>query len=78
MYEQVKKPKESKSRAVANSVVQMIDNRKKGFGFVDNRQASVAQGILKASESFNASKQQQPIQEKQKQSKNETYIFSSY
>lgn len=37
MYEQVKKPKENKSRAIANSTTQMEDNRKQGFGFVDNR-----------------------------------------
>ncbi len=37
MYEQVKKPKESKSNAVATSVVQKKSDVKQGFGLVDNR-----------------------------------------
>ena len=37
MYAQVEKPKENKSRAVANSVAQKKSNVKQGFGFVDNR-----------------------------------------
>ncbi len=37
MYEQVEKPKESKSRAVASSVAQNKSNVKQGFGFVDTR-----------------------------------------
>lgn len=37
MYEQVEKPKENKSRAVANSVAQKKNGVKQGFGFVDNR-----------------------------------------
>ncbi|CAG8998274.1 MAG: hypothetical protein CENE_00216 [Candidatus Celerinatantimonas neptuna] len=37
MYEQVEKPKENKSRAVANSIVQKKSNRQRGFEFVDNR-----------------------------------------
>lgn len=37
MYEQVEKPKENKSRAVANVVAQKKSNGKQGFGFVDNR-----------------------------------------
>ncbi|MFT6845797.1 MAG: hypothetical protein ACJAUV_001996 [Flavobacteriales bacterium] len=37
MYAQVEKPKENKSRAVANSVAQKKSNGNQGFGFVDNR-----------------------------------------
>lgn len=37
MYEQAEKPKESKNRAVSNSVAQKKSNVKQGFGFVDNR-----------------------------------------
>jgi hypothetical protein len=37
MYAQVEKPKENKSRAVANSVSQRKGPVKQGFGFVDNR-----------------------------------------
>ena len=37
MYEQVEKPKEDKSRVVANSVAQKKDKAKQGVGFVDNR-----------------------------------------
>lgn len=37
MYEQVERPKENKSRAVANSVAQRKSNEKQGFGFIDNR-----------------------------------------
>jgi len=37
MYAQVEKPKENKSRAVANSIAQKKNNGKQGFGFVDNR-----------------------------------------
>jgi hypothetical protein len=43
MYVQVKKPKENKSRAVANSVTQKKSNVKQSFGFVDNRPKSNAQ-----------------------------------
>jgi hypothetical protein len=38
MYAQKEKPKENKSRAVANSVSQKKSNAKQGFGFVDNRE----------------------------------------
>ena len=38
MYEQVDRPKESKSRVVVNSIVQKKSNEKQGFGVVDNRQ----------------------------------------
>lgn len=37
MYEQVEKPKENKSRAVANSVAQKKSIGRQSFGFVDNR-----------------------------------------
>ncbi|MCL1127942.1 hypothetical protein [Shewanella surugensis] len=37
MYAQIEKPKENKSRAVANSVVQGKSNGRQGFRFVDNR-----------------------------------------
>ncbi len=43
MYAQVEKPKENKSRAVANSVAQNKSNGKQGFGFVDNRPEVIAQ-----------------------------------
>ena len=37
MYEKVEKPKENKSRAIANSVGQKKSIEKQGFGLVDNR-----------------------------------------
>lgn len=37
MYEQVEKPKENKSKAVANSVYQKKNNVKQKYGFEDNR-----------------------------------------
>ncbi|MEH6348319.1 MAG: hypothetical protein V7785_24695 [Bermanella sp.] len=43
MYAQVEKPKENKSRAVANSVGQKRSSVKQGFGFVDNRPEAIAQ-----------------------------------
>ena len=43
MYEQVEKPKENKSRAVANSVAQKKSSGKQGFGFEDNRLESITQ-----------------------------------
>ena len=53
MYTQVEKPKTNtsragwqKSRAVANSVAQMKNNGKQGFGFVDNRPEAIAQRKL--------------------------------
>lgn len=46
MYVQVEKPKENKSRAVANSVAQNKINKKQGFGFVDNRPEVVTQKKL--------------------------------
>lgn len=46
MYMQVEKPKGSKGRAVANSVIQKKSNTKQGFGFVDNRTLPIAQRKL--------------------------------
>ncbi|PCI96280.1 MAG: hypothetical protein COB15_10950 [Flavobacteriales bacterium] len=46
MYEQVEKPKENKSEAIANSVTQNKSNKKQGFGFVDNRLELFAQRKL--------------------------------
>ena len=43
MYAQVEKPKENKSRAVANSVAQKKSIMNQGFGFVNNRPEAVAQ-----------------------------------
>lgn len=46
MYAQVEKPKENKSRAVADSVAQKKSNGKKGFGFEDNRPETTRQRRL--------------------------------
>lgn len=46
MYEQIEKPKENKSRAVANSNAQKKNGVKQGFGFVDNRPEAVAKRAL--------------------------------
>ena len=46
MYAQVEKPKDNKSRAVANSVAQKKSNVKQCFGFVDNRPEVIAQKKL--------------------------------
>ncbi len=43
MYEQIEKPKENKSRAVANSVGRKKSNVTQGFGFVDNRHEAIMQ-----------------------------------
>ena len=43
MYEQVEKPKENESQAVANAVAQKKDGGKQDFGFVDNRPEAAAQ-----------------------------------
>lgn len=43
MYEQVEKPKENKSKAVANSVTQKKRDLKQGFRFVDNRPEAASQ-----------------------------------
>lgn len=46
MYAQVEKPKENKSRSVANSVTQKKSNVKQGFGIGDNRPEAKAQSLL--------------------------------
>lgn len=43
MYAQKEKSKENRSRAVANSVNQNKNDRKQGFGFVDNRPKTIVQ-----------------------------------
>lgn len=45
MYAQVEKPKENKSREVANSVAQKQRNVKQGFGIVDNRPEAKLQSL---------------------------------
>lgn len=47
MYAQVEKPKEKKSRAVANSVAHRKSNSTQGFGFVDNREEVATQRNVK-------------------------------
>ena len=46
MYEQVEKPKENKSRAVANTVTQKKSSGQQSFGFVDNRPEVKSQNKL--------------------------------
>ena len=46
MYAQVEKPKDNKSRAIANSVAQKKSNGGKSFGFVDNRPEAITQRKL--------------------------------
>lgn len=46
MYAQVEKPKENKSKAIANSVVQKKNNMKQGLGLVDNRNQSAQLKLL--------------------------------
>ena len=48
MYDQVDKSKESKSRAVADSIGQKKSNAMQGFWFVDNRTESVVQRKLQS------------------------------
>ncbi len=43
MYEQVEKPKDKKSKAVANSITQKTSNVKQSFRFIDNRPDSIVQ-----------------------------------
>ncbi len=47
MYEQIEKPKENKSRAVANPVAQKKSNGKYGFGLEGNRPLAIIQRKLK-------------------------------
>lgn len=70
MYEQVEKPKENKSRAVANSVGLKKSNGRQGFGFVDNRPESIAQRKMQTLADNSIS---QPIQKKE----NKTGSFES-
>lgn len=46
IYSQVETPKGTKNRVVANSVAQEINNMGQGFGFMYNRQESIAQRKL--------------------------------
>ncbi|WLE95766.1 MAG: hypothetical protein QTN59_13900 [Candidatus Electrothrix communis] len=62
MYEQVEKPKENKSKAVANSVVQKKSGVKQGFGFVDNRPGNIMQRRFQ--KEVDQSQLSQPIQQK--------------
>ncbi|WPD22061.1 MAG: hypothetical protein SD837_17875 [Candidatus Electrothrix scaldis] len=64
MYEQVEKPKENKSRAVANSVAQKKSHVKQGFGFVDNRPETVAQRKIQVLAGENFVRQRQRLQQK--------------
>ena len=50
MYEQVEKPKENKSRAIANTVTQKKSYAKQGIGFVNNRPEAVAQRKIQSDE----------------------------
>lgn len=59
MYAQVAKPKEDKSRAIANSVALKKSSVKQGFGFVDNRPVVAVQ--RKLSESITAKQSTQGI-----------------
>jgi hypothetical protein len=69
MYAQVDKPKENKSRAVANSVAQKKSNVKQGFGLVDNRLES--KEIIQLQKVFTESVQCVPVKKKA-ESKNKT------
>jgi hypothetical protein len=61
MPEQLKKPKENKSKAVASSAAQKKSNVKQGFGFMDNRPASIVQKI----QTLNHNSPSQPVQKKE-------------
>ena len=70
MYEQIEKPKENKSRAVANSVTQKKSAGKQGFGFVDNRPQTIVQrNIQEKANNFPQANQSETIQLKPKESK---------
>lgn len=64
MYAQMEKPKENKSRAVANAVAQKNSNMKQGFDFVDNRLKTVVQRKLQEMADNYSNKEQHPIQKK--------------
>ncbi|NQY07933.1 MAG: hypothetical protein HRT71_00250 [Flavobacteriales bacterium] len=55
MYEQVEKPKENKSKAVANSVGQITDSRPNTRAFLDNRTSCVSQRLQISSSKSNIS-----------------------
>lgn len=65
MYEQIEKPKENKSRAVANAVSQKRSSVKQGIGFVDNRPGAVAQQKVQMMANNHAAQQYQPIQKRE-------------
>ena len=65
MYAQVEKPKENKSKAVADSVAQQKSGVKKGFGFVDNRPEAVVQRKLQDIANNHSAQHQNPIQNKE-------------
>lgn len=58
MYAQVEKPKENKSRAVANSVAQKKKSGNQDVGFVDNRDSFVRQKKNKKIIEMNSSQQE--------------------
>lgn len=64
MYEKVEKPKENKSKAVANTVDNKENNTKIGFGFVDNSLRAVKQ--TKIANLMNRSSQTKIVQLVQK------------
>ncbi len=68
MYEQVEKPKENKSKDIANSVIQNNGSGKQGFGFVDNRPEVIAQRKLQEMADNYSVKLTQPIQKKENNS----------
>ncbi len=65
MYEKVEKSKENAGKSVANSVRQKKSHVKQDFGFVDNRQESIAQRKLRESTNNHFTHQQQAIQKKE-------------
>ena len=58
MYEQVEKPKENKSRAIANSVTWKKNSEKQSFTFVDNRPDAVTQRVIRNMKSGPVAKQE--------------------
>ena len=59
MYVQREKPKENKSKAIANSVAQKESNVKQGFGFVDNRPEAEGQRALQRMMNYGQTKASQ-------------------
>ena len=62
MYEKAEKSKENTGKPVANSVRQKKSHVKQDFGFVDNRQETIAQRKLQETASKQSTHQQQAIQ----------------